>query len=112
MHVADGQPFLVSRYTVNLIKMQHPYLSGLDPSLMDLLMCLVSAETFEYLLRSQVPTLRVDTNNRGFGDDSWTVTLESALRWFLTSTISAKSAIGFEVQPWQTNLNCCTSSTK
>lgn len=65
MHVRDGQPFLICHYTLSLIKTQYPDLSGLDPSLMDFLMCLVSAETFECLLRSQVPTLRVNTHGRG-----------------------------------------------
>lgn len=64
MHVADGQPFLISHYTLSLIKTQHPDLSGLDPSLMDLLMCLVTSETFDCLLRSQVPTLRVNDRER------------------------------------------------
>jgi hypothetical protein len=65
MHVADGQPFLISRYTLSLIKMQRPDLAGLDPSLMDFLMCLVCAETFECILRSQVPSLKVNTLYRG-----------------------------------------------
>lgn len=82
MHVADGQPFLVSHYTLNLIKMQHPDLSGLDPSLMDLLMCLVSAETSECLLRSQVPTLRVDTHKRGRFVDRYLGISSSMLSYF------------------------------
>jgi hypothetical protein len=65
MHVADGQPFLISHYTLSLIKMRCPDLSRLDPSLMDFLMCLVCAETFECVLRSRVPTLKVNTHDRG-----------------------------------------------
>ncbi|KAJ5363947.1 uncharacterized protein N7496_009660 [Penicillium cataractarum] len=60
MHVENGQPFLISHFTLSLIKTQHPDLLGLDPSLMDFLMCLVTAETFDCLLRSHVPTLRVN----------------------------------------------------
>lgn len=65
MHVADGQPFLISQYTLSLIKMRCPDLSRLDPSLMDFLMCLICAETFECVLLSRVPTLKVNTHDRG-----------------------------------------------
>lgn len=68
MHVVDGQPLLISHYTLNLIKLQCPDFSGLDPSLMDLLMCLVCTETFECILRSQVPTLKVNAHDRGCVD--------------------------------------------
>jgi hypothetical protein len=60
MHVADGKPYLISRYTLSLIKAQNTDLSALDPTTMDLLMCLVSTETFGCLLRSYTPTMRID----------------------------------------------------
>ncbi|RHZ68406.1 hypothetical protein CDV55_100343 [Aspergillus turcosus] len=64
MHVAEGRPYLISHYTLSLIKSQHVDLSTLDPSLIDLLMVLTSTETFECLLRSNIPTMRVDLEGK------------------------------------------------
>ncbi|KAJ5085978.1 hypothetical protein N7532_010749 [Penicillium argentinense] len=64
MHVADGQPFLISHYTLSLIKPQVEKLFTLDPAMIDFWMCLVSTETFECLLRSEIPTMRVDPTRR------------------------------------------------
>ncbi|KAH8690346.1 hypothetical protein BGW36DRAFT_69898 [Talaromyces proteolyticus] len=64
MHVAEGQPYLISHYTLSLIKSQHMDLSTLDPSMIGFLMCLTSTETFECLLRSSIPTMRVDLDGK------------------------------------------------
>lgn len=64
MHVAEGRPYLISHYTLILLKSQHVDLSTLDPSLIDLLMVLTSTETFECLLRSNIPTMRVDLDGK------------------------------------------------
>jgi hypothetical protein len=64
MHVADGQPFLISHYTLTLVKPVYQTLLSMDPSIMDFLMCLVSMETFECLLRSEMPTIRVGEHDR------------------------------------------------
>jgi hypothetical protein len=60
MHVQGGNAYLISHYTLSLIKTQNADLSALDPTTMDLLMCLISTETFECLLRSYKPTIRID----------------------------------------------------
>lgn len=60
MHVQRGNAYLISHYTLSLIKTQNADLSTLDPTTMDLLMCLISTETFECLLRSYKPTIRID----------------------------------------------------
>jgi hypothetical protein len=62
LHVADGQPYLIARYTLSLINTEYvkmSALSALDASITDLFMCLVSTEIFECLLRSHRPTMRV-----------------------------------------------------
>jgi hypothetical protein len=64
MHVAEGQPYLISHYTLSLIKSQRMDLSTLDPSMIDLFMCLASTETFECLLRANIPTMRVDLDGK------------------------------------------------
>jgi hypothetical protein len=64
MHVTDGQPFLISHYTLALVKPVYSSLLAMDPGIMDFLMCLVSTETFECLLRSETPTLRINENDR------------------------------------------------
>ncbi|KAJ5964247.1 uncharacterized protein N7479_004123 [Penicillium vulpinum] len=65
MHVADGQPFLISRYTLTLVKpVYHTLLAMDDPGIMDFLMCLVTLETFECLLRSEMPTIRIGELDR------------------------------------------------
>jgi hypothetical protein len=64
MHVADGQPFIISHYTLVLVKPVYSSLLAMDPSIMDFLMCLVSTETFECLLRSEIPTLRIHEHDR------------------------------------------------
>lgn len=64
MHVADGQPVLISRYTLTLVKPVYQTILGMDPGVMDLLMCLVSTETSECLLRSEIPTIRVGERDR------------------------------------------------
>jgi len=63
-HVADGQPFLISHYTLALVKPAYSSLLAMDPGIMDFLMCLVSTETFECLLTSETPTLRINENDR------------------------------------------------
>jgi hypothetical protein len=64
MHVTDGQPFIISHYTLALVKPVYSLLLAMDPDIMDFLMCLVSTETFECLLRSETPTLRINENDR------------------------------------------------
>ncbi|CAG8236540.1 unnamed protein product [Penicillium olsonii] len=64
MHVANGQSFLISRYTLALVKPVYPSVLRMDPSIMDYLMCLVSTETFECLLTSRTPTLRINESDR------------------------------------------------
>lgn len=60
MHVADGQPFLISHYTLSLIKPRAQSIYDLDSTMIDFWMCLVSTETFECLLASETPIMRVD----------------------------------------------------
>ncbi|KAJ5187612.1 hypothetical protein N7449_010606 [Penicillium cf. viridicatum] len=64
MHVVDGQPFLISRYTLALVKPVYHTLLTMDPGIMDLLVCLVSTETFECLIRSEMPTIRIGERDR------------------------------------------------
>ncbi|KAJ5360993.1 hypothetical protein N7541_001837 [Penicillium brevicompactum] len=64
MHVANGQPFLIAHHTLALLKPVYPSLLTMEPDVMDYLMCLVSTETFECLLTSEIPTLRVNENDR------------------------------------------------
>ncbi|KAJ5374062.1 hypothetical protein N7517_006068 [Penicillium concentricum] len=64
MHVADGQPFLISHYTLTLVKPVYRTILAMDPSAMDFLMCLVSTETIECLLRSEIPTIRIGEHDR------------------------------------------------
>ncbi|KAJ5121911.1 hypothetical protein N7448_003044 [Penicillium atrosanguineum] len=64
MHVQKGNAYLISHYTLSLIKTQNADLSALDSSTIDLLMCLISTETFECLLRSYKPTIRIDLRGR------------------------------------------------
>ncbi|KAJ5977059.1 hypothetical protein N7501_000401 [Penicillium viridicatum] len=64
MHVDDGQPFLISHYTLALVKPVYHTLLTMDPGIMDMLMCLVNTETFECLIRSEVPTLRIGERDR------------------------------------------------
>ncbi|KOS42327.1 hypothetical protein ACN38_g6773 [Penicillium nordicum] len=64
MHVVDGQPFLISRYTLALVKPVYHTLLTMDPSILDLLMCLVTEETFECLIRSVTPTIRIGERDR------------------------------------------------
>lgn len=64
MHVADGQPFLIAHYTLALVKPVYCSLLTMEPDVMDYLMCLVSTETFECLLTSEIPTLRINENDR------------------------------------------------
>ncbi|KAJ5617871.1 hypothetical protein N7537_002985 [Penicillium hordei] len=64
MHVVDGQPFLISHYTLVLIKPVYHTLLTMDSGIMDLVMCLVSTETFECLIRSELPTIRVGERDR------------------------------------------------
>ncbi|KAJ5170290.1 uncharacterized protein N7500_003073 [Penicillium coprophilum] len=64
MHVADGQPFLISHYTLNLVKPVYQTILAMNPGNMDFLMCLVSTETFECLLRSELPTIRIGEHDR------------------------------------------------
>jgi hypothetical protein len=66
MHVTHGQSFLISRYTLSLVKPMYPRLltmeSGTDT--MDYLMCLVSTETLDCLLKSEIPTIRIGEDDR------------------------------------------------
>ena len=64
MYVADGKPYLISHYILSLVKAQNADLSALDSTTMDLLMCLISTETFECLLRSHTPTIRIDLRGK------------------------------------------------
>ena len=64
MHVVDGQPFLISHYTLALVKPVYHALLTMDPGIMDLLMCLVNTETFECLIRSEMPTIRIGEYDR------------------------------------------------
>ncbi|KAJ5824065.1 hypothetical protein N7447_006405 [Penicillium robsamsonii] len=64
MHVADGQSFLISRYTLTLVKPAYRTLLDMDSGIMDFLMCLVSTETFECLLKSELPTIRIGEHDR------------------------------------------------
>ncbi|CAG8257238.1 unnamed protein product [Penicillium salamii] len=64
MHVVDGQPFLISHYTLSLVRPVYQSALRMDPSIMDYLMCLVSTETFECLLTAQTPTLRINEHDR------------------------------------------------
>lgn len=64
MHVQRGNAYLISHYTLSLIKTQNADLSVLDPTTIDLLMCLISTETFECLLRSYKPTIRINLQGR------------------------------------------------
>ncbi|KAJ6119342.1 hypothetical protein N7523_003622 [Penicillium sp. IBT 18751x] len=64
MHVQRGNAYLISHYTLSLIKTQNADLSALDPTTIDLLMCLISTETSECLLRSYKPTIRIDLQGR------------------------------------------------
>ncbi|KAJ5503476.1 hypothetical protein N7463_006350 [Penicillium fimorum] len=64
MHVSDGQPFLISHYTLTLVKPVYRTLLDMDSGIMDFLMCLVSTETFECLLKSELPTIRVGEHDR------------------------------------------------
>ena len=65
MHVKDGQPHLIARYTLSLIKTQYRSLLNPKSPMMDLFMCLISTDTFECLLRSEVPAWRIETSGRG-----------------------------------------------
>ncbi|KAJ6037223.1 hypothetical protein N7540_001502 [Penicillium herquei] len=65
MHVKDGQPYLIARYTLSLIETQYQHFVRLKSPMMDLLMCLISTDTFECLLRSKVPAWRINTSERG-----------------------------------------------
>ncbi|KAJ5498003.1 RTA-like protein [Penicillium expansum] len=64
MHVVDGQPLLISHYTLALVKPVYRTLLAMDHGVMDMLMCLVSTETFECLVRSEVPTIRIGERDR------------------------------------------------
>ncbi|CAI7587225.1 unnamed protein product [Penicillium viridicatum] len=64
MHVDDGQPFLISHYTLALVKPVYHTLLTMDPGIMDMLMCLVNTETFECLIRSEMPTIRIGERDR------------------------------------------------
>lgn len=65
MHVKEGQPHLIARYTLSLIKTQYRKLLNQTSPMMDLFMCLISTDTFECLLRSEVPVWKIDTSERG-----------------------------------------------
>ncbi|KAJ5719162.1 hypothetical protein N7493_007617 [Penicillium malachiteum] len=65
MHVKDGQPYLIARYTLSLVETQYQNLIRFESPMMDLLMCLISTDTFECLLRSEVPAWRISTSERG-----------------------------------------------
>ncbi|KAJ5697345.1 hypothetical protein N7488_011029 [Penicillium malachiteum] len=56
MHVKDGQPYLIARYTLSLIETQYQHLIRFESPMMDLLMCLISTDTFECFLRSEIPS--------------------------------------------------------
>lgn len=64
MHVVDGQQFLISHYTLALVKPVYHTLLTMDPGIMDFLMCLVNTETFECLIRSEMPTIRIGEHDR------------------------------------------------
>ncbi|KAJ5712986.1 uncharacterized protein N7483_010167 [Penicillium malachiteum] len=64
MHVEDGQPYLIARYTLSLIEAQYQHLIRFESPMMGLLMCLISTDTFECLLRSEVPAWRINTTER------------------------------------------------
>ncbi|EKV11241.1 hypothetical protein PDIG_51860 [Penicillium digitatum PHI26] len=64
LHVVDGQPFLISHCTLALVKPVYQNLLAMNHGVMDMLMCLVSTETFECLIRSEVPTIRIGERDR------------------------------------------------
>jgi hypothetical protein len=64
MHVTHGQSFLISRYTLSLVKPMYPRLLTMDSEAMDFLMCLVSTETLDCLLSSEIPTIRIGEDDR------------------------------------------------
>ena len=64
MHVADGQPLLISHFTLNLVRPQIQNVYAMDPTIVDYWMCLVSTEIFDCLLRSDVPSTRIDPRKR------------------------------------------------
>ncbi|KAJ5746594.1 hypothetical protein N7520_011776 [Penicillium odoratum] len=71
MHVENGQHCLIARYTLSLIKSQAQSFLDFESPMMDFLMCLVSTETFECLLKSRPPTWRIDTSRRGNSVDRY-----------------------------------------
>lgn len=64
MHVAHGQSFLISRYTLSLVKPMYSRLLTMDSGTMDFLMCLVNTETLDCLLKSEIPTIRIGEDDR------------------------------------------------
>ncbi|CAI7627461.1 unnamed protein product [Penicillium manginii] len=64
MHVSDGQASLISHYTLSLIKPLAHTMYTMHSSLIDYWMCLVCTETSECLLKSEVPSMRVDPCKR------------------------------------------------
>lgn len=64
MHVSDGQASLISHYTLSLIKPLAQNIYTLNSAMIDYWMCLVCTETSECLLKSEVPSMRVDPCKR------------------------------------------------
>ncbi|KAJ6144304.1 hypothetical protein N7470_008199 [Penicillium chermesinum] len=64
MHVAEGHPSLISHYILSLVEPQYERFLPPRSVLTDFLMCLICTETFECLLRSETPAMRVNTDGR------------------------------------------------
>lgn len=64
MHVADGQPLLISHHTLNLVRPQIQNVYAMESTIVDYWMCLVSTELFDCLLRSEIPSIRIDPSRR------------------------------------------------
>lgn len=71
LHVSDGQAFLISHYTLSLVKQQAHCIYALNSTMIDYWMCLVCTETFECLLKSEAPTMRVDPSRRSHTVDRY-----------------------------------------
>lgn len=64
MHVSDGQASLISHYTLSLIKPLAHTIYTMNSATIDYWMCLVCTETLECLLKSEVPSMRIDPFRR------------------------------------------------